>query len=125
LAALGVEPNNLGTAWWAAGAAYVRVRPWPMSLPGLTFAGRWDTFYERTPEGGSSIFWPTTPGQPGAFMSSGTLTTRLEIAGHAAVYLEGRGDYSDGALWVKSQTATETVHMPWRWTATLGLTAWF
>lgn len=122
---VGVEPNNLGTAWWAAGAAYARVRPWPVRLSGLSFAARWDAFYERTPESGTSIFWPISPGRPGTLMSSGTLTARLEVLGHAAVYVEGRGDYSDSALWVRSQTATETIRTPWRWTGTLGLTAWF
>lgn len=122
----GFEPNNLGTAWWVAGAAYARVRPWPVRLPGLSFAARWDAFYEVTPTGGSSIFWPTSPGRPGTLISSGTLTGRLEIVNHAALYLEGRGDYSDAAIWVRERRGDEIVsRMPWRLTGTLGLTAWF
>lgn len=124
---MGCEPNRFGWSQWGAGALSLRVRPWPTRLPGLTFAVRWDGFSEGTPSGATPIFWPTTPGWLSqTFMSSSTLTVRWEILGHAAVYLEGRGDYTTAQIWVSSRDAVGTpAYMPLRLTGTLGLTAWF
>jgi hypothetical protein len=117
----GVEPGALGTDWWVAGAAYLRLRPWPVSLPGLTFAARGDLFYEAVPPGGAPIFWPMAIGARDTLMSSATATMRFEVP-HGAIYLESRADYSTNqGIWNPGASHPQN----WRETATLGLTAWF
>lgn len=117
----GVEPGALGTDWWVASAAYLRLRPWPVSLPGLTFAARGDVFYEAVPPGGTPIFWPVAMGATDTFMSSATVTMRFEVP-HGAIYLESRADYSTNqGIWNPGASHSQN----WRETATLGLTAWF
>ena len=116
----GFEPGALGTAWWAAGALYarLRLRPW------LFFAARGDVFYEASPVGASNIFWP------GAWISSGTATLEARPHDNVSLRLEYRHDAAEGDTYFRGSVATDATgavvpNARTQDTLNLGMTAWF
>jgi hypothetical protein len=121
----GVEPNDLGTSWWLAGAAYLKY----VLDPRLYVAVRGDYFYEEVAEDGGTtagaIFWPTK------WMASGTATLAYQPADGVSVRLEYRHDHADSDVFFGGTVDVDPVSMTFvpdresQDTATLGVTAWF
>ncbi len=121
----GVEPNDLGTAYWAAGALYARLR----TTAWLYLAARGDFFYEVRPPGGTVIFWPG--GSDGlGWVSSGTFTLDARPHDNVSIQLEYRHDQGAVPMFF-SRTAVPdgmgglAATARAQDTATLGITTWF
>jgi len=109
----GVEPGDLGTASWVAGALYGK-----LVLSGCLYVAlRGDLFYETVPDGAASIFWPTQ------WITSGTATLGYQPVDTVSLRLEYRHDqaaddvFYGGGGDVLDRAAQDTV--------TAGATAWF
>lgn len=121
----GFEPNDIGTSWWAAVAAYARLQ----LDPRLYVAVRGDYFYEKVASSGtttaSAIFWPVP------WVAEGTLTLSYQPIDNASLRLEYRHDQAaDNAYFGGDVTTDPTTRsfIPDRTsqdTITLGATAWF
>jgi hypothetical protein len=122
---MGIEPNALGTSWWAAGALYARVQP----VRWLYLAARGDFFYEKVPSNAlgtaSSIFWPSP------WVSSQTVTVDVRPKDNVSVRLEYRHDQAEGDTYFRGMVATDPMTQALvpnarsQNTITLGMTAWF
>lgn len=121
----GVEPNDIGTSSWIAGAVYVK-----HALGARLYAAaRGDYFYEKVAEDGSAtaspIFWPTR------WMASGTATLAYHPVDNVSVRLEYRHDHADSEVFFGGEVAVDPVSSAFvpdrrtQDTATLGVTAWF
>jgi hypothetical protein len=108
----GLEPNALGTAWWAAGALYARVQ----ALAWLFVAARADVFMESVPARGQALFWSAP------WMASQTLTVDLRPHPQVSARVEYRHDEA-GANVFFGLSGQPT--QPRQDTLTLGLTTWF
>jgi hypothetical protein len=117
----GFEDNNFGTDWWITGAAYVKYAFTPV----LYGAVRGDVFYEKTPDGGSSIFF----GVP--WVAEGTLTLAYQPVANVSARLEYRHDQSDGDLYFGGDVAVDPVsgqfipNRDMQDTLLIGFTSWF
>lgn len=117
---LGVEPNDLGTSWWAAIAAYGKIA----LSPTLYAAVRGDYFYEQT-DGAAPIFWPVE------WVSSGTATLAYQPSNGISIRLEYRHDHAAGDAFFRGEVAGDGMTTPFvpdhdmQDTVTLGATAWF
>lgn len=121
----GVEPNDLGTSAWAAGAVYAKVQ----LTPALYAAVRGDTFYEKVAgKNGmtaSAIFLPVK------WVAEGTATLAYQPVDHVSLRLEYRHDqaasnaYFGGAVAADPVTMTAVPNRDMQDTLTLGVTAWF
>ena len=122
---VGFEPNDIGTSWWAAGAAYARFQ----LDPRLYIAVRGDYFHETVAANStgqaSAIFWPVS------WVAEGTATLAYQPIDHASVRLEYRHDQAAGDAYFGGDVATDPMtgaFVPNRKsqdTVTLGVTAWF
>jgi hypothetical protein len=122
---VGFEPNDIGTSWWAAGAAYARFQ----LDPRLYVAVRGDYFYEKVASNGattaSAIFWPVR------WVAEGTLTLSYQPIDNASVRLEYRHDqaadnaYFGGDVTADLVTQSFIPNRKSQDTITLGATAWF
>lgn len=108
----GLEPNALGTAWWAAGALYARVQ----ALDWLFVVARADVFTESVPARGQALFWNAP------WMASQTLTVDLRPHPQVSARLEYRHDEA-GANVFFGLSGRPT--QPRQDTLTVGLTTWF
>lgn len=108
----GFEPNDLGVAWWAAGALYGRV----MLFDWWFIAARVDAFYERVPAGSAPLFWRAP------FMASQTLTLDFRPHPQVSARLEYRHDEAGGPVFSSSAGPAS---LPRQDTLTLGMTSWF
>lgn len=121
----GVEPNDVGTSAWLAGALYGRAR----LHPALFAALRADAFYEHVPANGgvsaSPIFWPVT------WVTSATATLSFEPEKHVSFRLEYRHDHAAGDLYFGGRVPGDGDAVPFapnrhsQDTVTLGVTAHF
>lgn len=107
----GFEPNDLGTSAWAAGALATRVQ----LLDPLFASARADLFYETTPAGASSIFWPVE------WVASVTATLDLRPHERVSARLEYRHDHASGPAYFGAGVAADRESQD---TLTLGLTTW-
>jgi hypothetical protein len=125
----GWEPNRFGTARWAAGAVYARVKP----IERVYVALRGDRFHEHlatdNPGGRSStpIFWGGVE-----WVSSGTATLDVRPHEQLSVRLEYRHDVADTPLYFGrdvrgdgSAAAPFAANARTQDTALLGATGWF
>jgi hypothetical protein len=121
----GLEPNDLGTSSWYAGALYGKV-----ALSKHVYAAvRGDYFHETVAKDGgtsaSSIFWPTE------WMASGTATVAYQPADDVSIRCEYRHDQAASDVFFGGTVAGDGVAQPFVFnrdhqdTATLGVTAWF
>jgi hypothetical protein len=117
----GFEVDDVGTDWWITGAAYVKYA----FTPELYSAVRGDVFYEKTPDGGSSIFF----GVP--WVAEGTLTLAYQPVTNLSARLEYRHDQSDGDLYFGGDVLTDPMTMQFipnrdmQDTLLIGFTSWF
>lgn len=121
----GFEPNDIGTSWWAAGAAYAKLQ----LDPRLYVAVRGDYFFEKVAFSGTAtagaIFWPVK------WVAEGTLTLAYQPIDHASVRLEYRHDqaadkaYFGGNVATDPSTQSPMANRESQDTVTLGVTAWF
>jgi hypothetical protein len=99
---VGLERNDFGSSYWAAGAVYARVRP----LPWLYVSGRADLFYEEVADEGANqaaaIFWPSP------WLTSQTLTADLRPAERVSLRLELRHDRADDPMFFRGAVATDS-----------------
>lgn len=117
-ASAGVEPNDLGTSRWIAGALAARLQ----ICDPLFLAVRGDAFSEHVPDGASAIFWPVP------WVASATVTADLRPHPRASLRLELRHDRADGDLFFGGATTADGNAIADRdsqTTATLGATTWF
>ena len=116
----GVEPNAIGTSWWAAAAGYVKVA----LADELYAAARADYFHETT-GGATAIFWPV------AWVAEGTLTLAYQPVDHVSARLEYRHDHAAGNAYYGGTVTTDPTTMAdipnrrMQDTVTAGVTAWF
>ena len=108
----GFEPNRLGTAWWAAGALYGRLK----LVDWLFVAARADAFFEGVPPGGAALFWAAP------FMASQTLTLDARPHPQVSARLEYRHDEAGASVF---GTPSGAATAPRQDTLTLGVTTWF
>jgi hypothetical protein len=121
----GVEPNDLGTSSWAAGALYARFR----MLEELLAAVRFDAFYERAAEGAagraSPIFWPAP------WVSSATATLDFRPHERVSFRLEYRHDHAGADMFFGGAVEGDGTTDPFvanrraQDTLSLGTTSWF
>lgn len=121
----GLEPNDIGTSRWLAGAVAAKVQLTPM----LYAAVRGDYFREHVAsDAGTSatpIFWPT------AWVSSGTGTLALQPIDGLSVRLEYRHDHAKDRVFFGGEVTGDGIMAPYvpnrraQDTLTLGATAWF
>ena len=121
----GLEPNDLGTSAWIAGAGYVK---YALSDE-LYVAARADYFYEQVAEDdgmtASAMFWPTQ------WIASGTATLAYQPARGVSVRFEYRHDQADTDVFFGGEVATDPMTMAFvpdrkqQDTGTLGVTTWF
>jgi len=124
----GWEPTRMGTARWAAGAAYARFKP----FDGVYVALRGDRFHEHvaTDAGGRSsspLFWGGAE-----WVSSGTATVDVRPHDQLSVRLEYRHDAAEAPLFFgRNVQGDGTPQAPYvanaktQDTILLGGTAWF
>lgn len=118
---LGFEDNAFGTSWWAAGilAARVQLASW------LFVVARGDAFFEETPTGATTIFWPVS------WVSSGTLTFDVRPRDNVSIRLEYRHDAAEGDIYFAGNVTGDGLTTPFvpnashQNTLTLGATTWF
>lgn len=121
----GIEPNDIGTSSWIAGAAYVK-----LALSSTLYTAiRGDYFYEKVAEdagvAASAIFWPTK------WMASGTATLAYQPVDGVSLRLEYRHDQADSEVFfggtVESDPMTSAFapNRKTQDTTTLGVVAWF
>lgn len=120
----GLEPNELGTSRWIAGALAARLALGPT----LLLAGRADAFAEHVAanDAGAAapIFWPV------AWIASGTLTLEARPHPRASLRLELRHDLAEADLFFGGAVAGDGAATPYvpnrdhQTTATLGATTW-
>jgi len=121
----GVEPNDIGTSSWLAGALYAKVQ----LTPKLYAAARGDYFRERVASDAGTtaapIFWPTS------WMSSGTATLALQPIDGLSVRLEFRHDHAKDRVFFGGDVTGDGVMTPYvpnrraQDTVTVGAVAWF
>lgn len=121
----GLEPNDLGTSSWAAGALYARFT----MIEQLRAAVRFDTFYEHVTEGASGraspIFWPAS------WVSSATATLDFRPHERVSFRLEYRHDHAGADMFFGGDVDGDgeaTPYVPNRRaqdTLSLGATSWF
>jgi hypothetical protein len=118
----GIEPNDLGTSGWVAGALYAKVA----LSPALYAAARGDYFHEWIAEDdatgatAAAIFWPT------AWIASATATLAHQPTPGLSVRLELRHDHADAAVFFGGDVdAAGTPNRRAQDTVTLGVTGWF
>ncbi len=121
----GIEPNDIGTSSWIAGALYGKFA----LSPQVYAAVRGDYFYEQIADDGgttaASIFWPTK------WVASGTLTLAYQPVDKVSVRLEYRHDQADSDVFFGGAVAGDgdadafVFDRDMQDTATLGVTAWF
>lgn len=121
----GVEPNDIGTSSWLAGALYAKLQ----LTPTLYAAARGDYFRERVAaDAGTSalpIFWPT------AWLASGTATLALQPIDGISVRLEVRHDHAKDRVFFGGDVIGDGLMTPYvanrrgQDTLTLGAVAWF
>ena len=100
---VGFEPNDIGTSWWAAGAAYARFQ----LAPRLYVAVRGDYFYEKVASNGTTtagaIFWPVQ------WVAEGTLTLSYQPIDNASLRLEYRHDQAADNAYFGGDVTTDPV----------------
>jgi hypothetical protein len=111
----GFEANLLGSSWWAASAAAVRVE----LLERTFLAVRVDGFTETAPAGAARIFWPV------AWVGSLTATLERRLGEKAAARLEYRHDEAAGALFFGPGAGAGVPDRTSQDTLTAGLAAGF
>lgn len=111
----GVEANRMGTSWWWAGAAAVRVQPFERTF----LVVRGDVFHESAPAVASRLFWPV------AWVASITATLERRLAEQSVVRLEYRHDEAAGPLYFGPRTDPTTPDRSSQDTLTAGLAARF
>lgn len=116
----GLESNDVGTSWWAAGQALGRLALHDT----LSFALRGDLFREHVATNGgrsaSAIFWPS------AWVTSTTLTLDYHPDPHVSFRLEFRHDHAESRMYYRGQVADAAVPDADRQsTLTVGATAGF
>lgn len=117
----GVEPNDLGTSGWLAGALYAKVA----LAPALYAAARADYFREWIAEDdagttAAAIFWPT------GWIASGTATVAYQPTPGLSVRLELRHDHAKTPVFFGGDIdAAGTPNRRAQDTVTLGVTGWF
>ena len=121
----GIEPNDLGTSGWFAGALSAKVQ----LTPKLYAAGRGDYFREYVGEksgvSATPIFWPTT------WLASATATLALQPADGLSIRLELRHDHAKDRVFFGGEVSGDGVLTPYvtnrraQDTLTLGAVAWF
>jgi len=123
----GWEPNRLGTASWAAGALYARVKP----VDHVYIALRCDRFHEnlatRNGVASSPLFWGGVE-----WVSSFTATLDVRPHDQLSVRLEYRHDVASAPLYFAGNVQGDgSAATPWlanartQDTLLLGATAWF
>ncbi|HEY5944711.1 MAG TPA: outer membrane beta-barrel protein [Kofleriaceae bacterium] len=121
----GIEPNNIGTSGWLAGALYGKVK----LAPTLYVAARGDYFREYLGENAgmmaSAIFWPTE------WLASATATVALQPTDGLSVRLELRHDHAKTDVFFGGDVAGDGTTTPFvanrrvQDTVTLGAVGWF
>ena len=121
----GVEPNDIGTSGWLAGAVYGKVQ----LSPKLYAAARADYFREYVADDGAMraapIFWPTP------WIASGTATFAVQPVDGISVRAELRHDQAKTRAFYGGDVAGDGMTMPYvpnrraQDTFTLGAVAWF
>lgn len=117
----GLERNDIGASWWAAGALYGKLA----IADELYVAARADYFRERVPAGAASIFWPVR------WVASGTATLGYQPATGVSLRLEYRHDHASGDVFFGGTVASDPLttqpiaNRDRQDTATVGITAWF
>lgn len=123
----GWEPNRMGTAWWAAGALYARVKP----VEHVYVALRGDRFNEHLASRGGAtsapLFWGGAE-----WVSSVTATLDVRPNDHMSIRLEYRHDVADLPLYFAGNVqgdgtaaAQYVANARTQDTLLLGATAWF
>jgi hypothetical protein len=114
----GVEPNALGTTWWAAGAAYARVG----LTDALSLGARGDVFRERKAARGGqtagALFWSPD------WVASATTTLDWRPVEHMSLRLEHRLDRAAQPLYYQGDDPIEAPTARGQQTITLGLNTW-
>lgn len=121
----GLEPNNVGTSSWIAGALYARLHV----LEQLYIAARGDMFYENVPSdstgSASAIFWPVS------WVASGTATLDYRPHERVSLRLEYRHDHAEGDMYFGGLVMGDGATVPYapnrnsQDTLTLGAITWF
>lgn len=121
----GVEPNDIGTSNWLAGALYAKVQ----LAPKVYAAARGDYFREHVAENAGTsaapIFWPT------AWLASETATLALQPIEGLSVRLELRHDHAKDRVFFGGDVMGDGVMTPYvpnrsaQDTLTVGAVAWF
>jgi hypothetical protein len=116
----GVEPNDVGTSWWIAAAAYGKFTV----SDAMYLALRGDFFKEET-DGASAIFWPVE------WVASGTATLAYQPADGVSVRAEFRHDQAQADAFFGGTVEGDGTAMPFVFnrdmqdTVTVGVTTWF
>jgi hypothetical protein len=125
----GIEPNQIGTSSWLAGAVYAKFQ----LTPQLFAAVRGDYFDEHVPsttgrpplQTATPIFWPVD------WVAEGTATLAYQPVDHVALRLEYRHDQAEANAYFGGTVATDPMTMTaipnrdMQDTVTLGATASF
>lgn len=121
----GIEPNDIGSSGWFAGALYAKLR----LTPKLYAAGRLDYFREYVAESSGTtaapIFWPTT------WLASGTATVALQPVDGLSIRVELRHDHAKDRVFYGGDVTGDGVMTPYvanrraQDTLTVGAVAWF
>jgi hypothetical protein len=112
----GIEPNDLGTSGWLAGALYAKLA----LRPTLYAAARGDYFREWVAPGAAAMFWPIP------WIASATATVAWQPTAGLSVRLELRHDHADSDVFFGGDVdAAGTPNRRAQDTATLGVTGWF
>lgn len=114
----GVEPNDLGASWWAAGAAYARV-----GLTDSLFLGaRGDVFREQKAERAGQVagalFWSPD------WIASATTTLDWRPVEHMSLRLEHRLDRAADPVYYQGSDPIDDPTARGQQTITLGLNTW-
>lgn len=121
----GLEPNNIGTSSWVAGALYAKLQ-----LTAKVYAAaRGDYFREHVAvEGGTSaapIFWPTS------WLTSATATVAFQPRDGLSLRVEMRHDHAKNRVFFGDDVMGDGVTTPYvpnrraQDTVTVGAVAWF
>ncbi len=114
---LGLEPNQYGVAWYAAGAAYVRVR----LSDYVSVAARGDVFGEQAAEDDNGASSPLFFGLPD-WVAAASIAVEVRPVEHTAIRLEYRHDEAQGGLFYDHDDSLPTAKS--QDAVTLGLTVW-
>lgn len=121
----GLEPNDVGTSAWVAGALYGKLALSPKVYAAL----RADLFYEKVAEAAGTtaraIFWPV------GWLGSATVTLAYQPAEGVSLRLEYRHDHASDDAFFGGRVEGDGMTTPYvpdrdmQDTTTLGVVAWF